>query len=264
MGVIGKIIGGAIGFAMGGPLGAVAGAAFGHVFDKSKMLDERAAGHDRLSYSEEAQLTFFVAAFSMLAKLARADGQITDDELNSVSQFMHHDLNLDAQSRTVAMNTFNAALDSPVAFQDFAGQFYNQFYDQPRLLELMIDILFRVAAADGTISSNEEALIAAAARIFGFSDQQYRMFSSRYKSRQRPDYRSTPASEVNPSYAVLGCNPSDSDEQVKKRYRELVHDYHPDKIASKGLPEEFTKFANNKFREIQAAYEAIKRDRGIK
>ena len=119
-----------------------------------------------------------------------------------------------------------------------------------------MDILCRVAAADGTVSRNEEELIKSAARIFGFSEDQYRMFRSRYGF--------TTVRETDPSYAVLGCNPSDSDDQIKKRYRELVQDYHPDKIASKGLPEEFTKFASDKFREIQTAYERIKEKRGMK
>ena len=65
-------------------------------------------------------------------------------------------------------------------------------------------------------------------------------------------------------YAILGCNSNDSNEHIKKQYRKLVSDYHPDKIASKGLPEEFTKFANNKFREIQEAYETIKKERNIR
>lgn len=251
MGLIGKIIGGTIGFAMGGPLGAIAGTAFGHLFDESKKLDRQP---ESLSYSQEAQLTFFVGAFSMLAKLARVDGDVSDAELNSVSDFMNYDLNLDAQSQNIAMRAFYAALESPQSFHDFASQFHRQFYDQPQFLELMLDILLRVAVSDGALSNAEENLIGSAARIFGFDDATYRLFKSRYATEPR----------YNKSYSVLGCQPSDSDDQIKKRYRQLVQDYHPDKIASKGLPEEFTKFANEKFREIQSAYESIKAERGLK
>jgi DnaJ like chaperone protein len=251
VGLIGKIIGGTIGFAMGGPLGAIAGTAFGHLFDQSKKLDQMP---ERLSHSQEAQLTFFVGAFSMLAKLARVDGDVSDSELNSVSDFMHYDLNLDAQSQNVAMRAFYAALESPQSFQDFAGQFYQQFYDQPQFLELMLDILLRVAVSDGAMSNTEEQLIGSAARIFGFDDATYQLFKDRYVTK----------TQHNVSYSVLGCNATDSDDQIKKRYRQLVQDYHPDKIASKGLPEEFTKFAGEKFREIQSAYESIKKERGMR
>jgi len=99
MGMLGKIIGGTIGFAMAGPLGAIAGAALGHAFDSNSQavyMDQRV----RLSSGEEAQFTFFVAAFSMLAKLAKADGQVSREELDAVEKFMIYDLNLNPESRS--------------------------------------------------------------------------------------------------------------------------------------------------------------------
>ncbi|MBW1837396.1 MAG: TerB family tellurite resistance protein [Deltaproteobacteria bacterium] len=250
MGWLGKVVGGTIGFALGGPLGAIAGAAFGHAFDQSHVNhDYREV--DRLSSNEETQLTFFVAAFSMLAKLTKADGHITKEEIDSIENFMVYDLNLSPESRRVAVNIFQTATDSRESFQDFAAQFYNQFRFQPQILEFMIDILLRVSLADGALSENEEKLIFAAARMFTFSDQEYRKIKSRH------------VKEVVKFYAVLGCKSNDSDDQIKKQYRKLVMEYHPDTIASKGLPEEFTKFAEDKFREIHEAYEAIKKERGI-
>ena len=251
MGMLGKIIGGTIGFAMAGPLGAIAGAALGHAFDsnsQAQYIDDRA----RLSSGEEAQFTFFVAAFSMLAKLAKADGQVTREEMNAVEKFMMYDLNLNSESRRLATNIFHTAIESPNSFNDFATQFYNQFQEQYQMLDLMIDILIRVSVADGTLSPSEEKLILSAVRIFNFDDEKYRRFKSKY------------IQDVEKYYAILGCNSSDSNEHIKKQYRKLVSDYHPDKIASKGLPEEFTKFANVKFREIQEAYETIKKERNIR
>lgn len=250
MGWLGKVVGGSIGFALGGPLGAIAGAAFGHAFDQSHVNYDYGEV-DRLSSNEETQLTFFVAAFSMLAKLTKADGNITKEEIDSIENFMVYDLNLSPESRRVAVNIFQTAIDSRESFQDFAAQFYNQFRFQPQILEFMIDILLRVSLADGALSESEEKLILAAARMFTFSDQEYRKIKSRH------------VKEVEKFYAVLGCKSNDSDDQIKKQYRKLVMEYHPDTIASKGLPEEFTKFAEDKFREIHEAYEAIKKERGI-
>jgi len=248
---IGKIVGGALGFALGGPLGAIAGAAFGHAFDRSNEgyhLEESV----RTKPGEQAQFTFFVAVFSMLAKLSRADGQITRDEIDTINRFMLQDLNLDPQSRMVAMNIFNAAVESPNSFEDFATQFFSHFQDQPQLLEMMVDILLRVSIADGTINTVEERLILSAVRIFNFSDTYYQSLKQKYV---RPNDR---------YYAVLGVTKSDSDDKIKSRYRKLVMEYHPDKIVSKGLPEEFTRFAEEKFRDIQQAYDEIKKERGIK
>jgi len=250
MGVLGKIIGGTIGFAMAGPLGAIAGAALGHAFDTNSQtihFEERA----RLSQGEEAQFTFFVASFSMLAKLARADGSVSREEIDAVENFMVYDLNLDPESRRLATNIFHTAFESPDNFEAFAVQFYSQFRSQYQMLELMIDILIRVSLADGALSSSEENLILSAVRIFNFSDEKYRKLKSKY------------IQDFEKYYAILGCEKKDSIEHIKKQYRKLVSDYHPDKIASKGLPEEFTKFANDKFREIQEAYEIIKKERNM-
>lgn len=251
MGMIGKIIGGTIGFAMAGPLGAIAGAALGHAFDANTQtyyINEP----NRLSSGEEAQFTFFVAAFSMLAKLVKADGRVSKEEIDAVEKFMIYDLNLNPESRSLATNIFRTAIESPNSFDDFAQQFYNQFRDQYQMLDLMIDILLRVSVADGALNPNEERLILSAVRIFSFDDDKYRRFKSKY------------IQDVEKYYAILGCTSSDSNEHIKKQYRMLVSDYHPDKIASKGLPEEFTKFANDKFREIQEAYDIIKKERNIR
>ncbi|MCX5883318.1 MAG: TerB family tellurite resistance protein [Deltaproteobacteria bacterium] len=249
MSIIGKLVGGAIGFALGGPIGAIAGAVFGHAFDNKPADSDTAMS---LSYGESSQITFFVAAFSMLGKLARTDGQISRAEMDAVRQFMTYDLNLSPESQQVAINIFLTAQESPESFESFASQFYGQFHVQPQMLELMMDILLRVSVSDGGINPSEERLIQSAASIFGFNSAQYAGMRSRY------------ARDVNKYYAVLGCTHSDTDEQIKKQYRKLVvSEYHPDKIIAKGLPDEFIKFANDKFKEIQEAYEAVKKERGI-
>lgn len=251
MGWMGKVVGGTIGFALGGPLGAILGATFGHAFDSESEIDA-ADGRQRLSSVEQGQLTFFVGAFSMLAKLAQADGRVTREELDSIEGFMENDLRLDVQGRQAAVNIFRTALNAPGSFSDFARQFYGQFYNQPQMLELMIDILLRVAVSDGSMTTGEETLIKSAVETFNFSNQRYEQLKSQYV--QADDS----------AYAVLGCQPHDSDDAVKRCYRQRVQEYHPDKIAAKGLPDEFTRFAQDKFREIQDAWERIKTERGIK
>lgn len=256
MGVLGKIVGGTIGFALGGPLGAVAGAVFGHAFDLNDQKYLEGGETVRPQTGEAAKFTFFVAAFSMLGKLAKVDGQVSPEEIRSVENFMANDLNLDPHSRRVAMEIFHAAGRSGETFEAFANQFYVNFRSQPQLLDLLMDILLRVALADGTMSPAEEGLIRTAAGIFQFSESQYQQFMSRYGTHAQP--------ETDRYYAALGASPSDSDDTIKHHYRQKVAEFHPDKIASKGLPDEFTKFAEEKFREIQDAWEHIKKARGIK
>ncbi|MFW6334587.1 MAG: TerB family tellurite resistance protein [Desulfosalsimonas sp.] len=252
MGWLGKMVGGTIGFALGGPLGAIAGAALGHLVDADGTGQQQVMpGGRQVDEHDRAQMTFFVAAFSMLAKLARVDGEVSDEEVASVRRFMVNDLGLNAESRQMAEKIFYTALNAPQSFNDFAAQFYRQFHERPELLELMIDILLRVSVADGRMDKSEETLIDGAARMFNISGPDYRSMKSRY------------VSATDKYYAVLGCSPDDDNETIKKCYRKMARDYHPDTIASKGLPEEFVKFANDKFREIQEAYEAIQKERGI-
>ena len=112
-----------------------------------------------LQPGEQAQITFFVAVFSMLAKLAKSDGHISQEEIDSVERFMSDDLRLNPEGRKIAVNIFQTAIGSQDTFESFAIQFYNQFYRQPQMLELLLDILFRVSVADGKLSKSEESLI---------------------------------------------------------------------------------------------------------
>jgi DnaJ like chaperone protein len=251
MGIIGKVLGGAIGFAMGGPLGAVAGAVFGHAYDSSKHTP-RLGYSGQVSTAEQSQITFFVAAFSMLAKLTKSDGTISDEEIRSIENFMARDLHLSPSDRKIAVDIFHTAVASPETFESFAAQFYNAFHDQPQMLEFMIDILLRVSLSDGELTPGEEQMIDSAVRIFHINPARFDELKARY------------VSKTEKYYAILGASRTDSIEEIKKKYRKLVSEYHPDKIASKGLPEEFIKFANDKFREIQEAYDAIKKEKGVK
>ena len=246
---VGKFLGGTIGFALGGPLGAIAGAAFGHLYDQAteEVEDQRRPA----SEIEGAQMTFFVAVFSMLAKLARADGRISNEEIQTIERFMEEELRLSEQSRQLAIRIFRAAKDSPDPFHAYAQQFYLHFRYYPQLIEFMMDILFKLAASDGRMSAPEESLLRSAARIFHLSEAAFERFKTRYFGRDLS------------AYEILGCRPDDPDDEIKSRYRTLVKEYHPDRIAAKGLPDAFTEVAEEKFREIQTAYEAIKKERGM-
>ena len=187
----------------------------------------------------------------MLAKLAKVDGHISPEEIRTIEEFMARDLNLNPESKRFAAQILETAIESPMSFQDFAGQFYQHFQQQPQLLDLMIDVLFRLSVADGSLSASEENLIRSAAGIFNFGEQKYKELRSRYA----PDFERY--------YAILETDSTATDEEIKQQYRKLVKEYHPDMVASKGLPEEFTQFAHDKFREIQEAYDAVKKERGI-
>lgn len=244
MGLIGSIFGGAIGFTLGGPIGGILGAVVGH-----KLGD--GAGGRIADARQQAQAAFFVTTFSMLAKLAKADGHVSDEEIALVRDFMRNQLRLSPQDQNYAIEIFRKAKESPDSFEDYAHQFASIFAAEPRMREVMLDLLVRLAAADGTVHPNEEKMLRAAARIFQMGESALDgLLAGRGGDPSR-------------HYAVLGISPSASPEEIKKRYRHLVAEYHPDKIIGKGLPQEFVELAETRFKEIQAAYEEIKTQRGI-
>jgi len=246
MGWMGKIIGGSVGFMLGGPLGAVAGIALGAIYDSGTSRPGR-----RLNSGEEDHLAFFLAAFSMLAKLAKADGVVSREEIAVIKRFMRDNLGLDSEGEKLAIRIFNQAKNAPDRFEDYAAQFYSIFAGRREIIISMFDILLAVASADGVIHPNEERMLNSAARIFHINSGQYgRMKESRKDG-------------VDKYYAILGCSRSDSNETIKKKYRKLASEFHPDKIIARGLPEEFVTFAKTKFQEIQGAYEAVKKERGM-
>ncbi|HAK46459.1 MAG TPA: co-chaperone DjlA [Spirochaeta sp.] len=281
MSCLGAVIGGTLGLFLGGPLGAIAGAAFGgFISGGARRINfgeqqENFQANDRYSswyggrmnQNQRHQMTFFVGAFSMLAKIAAADGRVSDKERRKVEEFMDRDLNLDSATKQSAFRIFDTAVSSKETFYQFANQFAREFKYQPQMYELMLDMMVRIAVEDSGISPEEETLIIDAVHIFRLDDSVYARLKAKhtggsYDSSQSR-YGASGGFSSGAAYSVLGCSPSDSDDKVKKAYRKLVSEYHPDKIASKGLPDEFQKVAKQKFIEIQNAWDQIKMERGL-
>ncbi|MGI6433128.1 MAG: TerB family tellurite resistance protein [Sphaerochaetaceae bacterium] len=257
MGWLGKIIGGTLGLALGGPLGMVAGIVFGTLFDKADTLKTQTSGKSRSSLDslEQSQMLFFVGTFSLLAKMAMADGRLLRQEKEKVEQFITQQLRLDEKSKEVAMRIFLTALSDSNSFEQYAKQVYEHFSNDRELLELILDVLVAVAASDGSIVQSEEVLIQAAARIFTISEAQLNTIKRKY------GFSTIPSTKA---YATLGITTGATAEEIKKAYRKKSQEFHPDTIASKGLPEEFTLFATEKFQEIQQAYETLKKEHTIR
>ncbi len=252
---LGKLFGGTFGFMFGGPLGMIAGIAFGHMFDKAGDVGSTQATKGTYTTLDREQMLFFVGAFSMLARIASSDGSVSSHERQKVLEFIRQDLRLGYREEEAAMRVFDTALTGGGTFDQFAAQFYQNFSHAPNILQLMIDIFYRVAAADGTINRAEEEMIRRAAKIFRLSDSFVEMLCNRYGG-------CSDASDK--AYAILNIPRTSTDDEVKRAYRKLSIEFHPDTLASKGMGEEFLGHATSKFREIQDAYDAIKKERGIR
>ncbi len=244
----GKMTFGSLGLFFGGPLGAIIGASLGHHFIDKKA--EYGQGNAVPLQSEQAQASYFVCIFSILGKIAKADGVVTSDELKVVDDFIDG-MKISETEKQFAKQIFNEAKNSSYSIEDFASQFYQINSGQSAVLLSFLDVIFRVAAADKVLHPAEEDALTRVKNIFRISDKQFN------------DIKSVYFTDVDRYYKLLNCSVDSSNEEIKKSYKKLVRDFHPDTIVSKGLPEEFSEFASSRFREIQEAYEKVRKERGF-
>lgn len=244
---MGKILGGGLGFVVGGPIGAILGAVVGH-----HAFDSQGGGGGLFDMTglETRQSIYFAATFSMLGKLAKADGVVTQHEIDVIEQVMRNNLRLAPRARQFAIEIFNEAKDADTTFEEFAGQFYREFQDSPEILESVIELLLLVALADNQLHGEEEQMILSAVRMFGLEDR-YSQLKSRFFA--TPD-------DIDKHYEILGCKRGDDLATVKKKYRKLAMEHHPDRLQSKGMSPELSAAAEEKFKEIQHAYDVVERD----
>jgi len=247
MGWFGKLTFGTAGFLFGGPLGAIAGAAFGHhLVDR----DDRQTYEEEIRSVEQAQAAYFISMFSILGKLAKVDGAINREEIAVVENFIST-LRIPEQEKQFARRILNEAKDSPYSIADFAEQLYRMNSRQSTVLLSFMDLLFKLAAADGGLHQNEEAALLRIRDVFHISEQQFNNIKARYFK------------DTDRYYRILNCSQENSDQEIKASYKKLVKDFHPDTVISKGLPEEFVQFATVRFQEIQDAYENVRKERSF-
>lgn len=225
--------------------------------------------------SRQSELPFFTALFSLLAKLAKADGVITTEEIRTVERIITNTLNVKGEKRLLAIKIFRSAKDSPRTFEQFAEDFRKLFHDDLSMLTSIVDILLAVSLAELRMTNEKRALIRKAVRIFGLDERDFERLQSRYphSHRRRPgtDHvasarlksatfrtaRDTGTFRCADPYRVLGCAEGADEEELKRAYRRLALRYHPDRMVSRGLPPQFQRFAERRFREVQAAYEQL-------
>lgn len=249
MAIWGKILGGAAGFAVGGPLGALIGAAAGHAVDA--MRDRTQAAAPALEADERAgtrQIAFTIAVIVLGAKMAKADGVVTREEILAFRQVFR----VPPEEIGHVGRLFDRARRDPHGFEPYANQIARLFPTGSRILEELLDGLFHIAKADGTVSDGEIAYLRAVATIFGFNDSEFDRIRAGHIG---PDMS-------NP-YTILGVTREATNDDIKAAWRRLIRETHPDRLIAEGLPQEFVDLANEKMATINAAYDRISKERGI-
>ena len=237
MSIWGSLLGGVIGFSFGGPFGALLGSFLGGKI--SKLNSSKTVGNQ-----QNSQEIFALSLIILSAKLSKADGHVSKEELIAVKDKLQIP---DSEIDQVA-KIFNKAKDESTGYEPYAKQIAEIFRGNLNVLEEVINILFYIAEADGHVSNDEETMIANIAYIFGLSQKQYQSIK---ESRKTSD-------KLNP-YIVLESQPTDDLKTIRKNYIKLSKEHHPDLLISKGVPVEVINESKNKMRSINAAWDQVQK-----
>ena len=234
MSVWGKVSGGAAGLLVGGPVGAVLGAVAGHfLFDRES----------------DPGVVFTMAIIALSAKMAGADGITTEEEF----AIFAHVFGVPPDEEANVRRIFNLARQDIAGYETYAGQIANLFKGNPAMLEDILDGLFEIAKSDGVLHPNESAFLERVSDIFGFAPNEFRRIRASHF-----------APELTDPYVILGLSYATDEDEIRRTYRRLVRENHPDSLMARGVPEEFIKLANDKLAAINNAYAKILAEQGLR
>ena len=261
MGYWGKVIGGMAGFAMGGPFGAAIGAALGHAADSGQGMrfpfpfagGDGISGHARAAaLLGNKQQLFSISVVALSAKLAKCDGPVKRTEIDAFRrQFRVPEENLREIGRL-----FDQARENAAGYELHATQLGDAFADNPALLEVVLASLFAIARADGGVNATEQTFLAGVHRGFRLDRLAWDRASGASPS-------PPPGANEPDPYEILGVARSAGGAELRAVWKKLMRENHPDGLAARGVPPEFVAKATESVARINAAWDRIKRERGL-
>lgn len=272
MRIWGKVLGAFFGFLLGNIFGALLGLWLGHRFDRGMGMSFRRAP------TQQQQAVFFHATFAVMGHIAKASGQVTEQEIRVASNLMDR-MRLSGEQRVRAQESFRQGKESGFPLRETLAEFRQASQGQRDILRFFLEVQLQAAFADGSVEADERAILQTIADELGFSrielarilamaEAQMNFFKhGQYQGGgQGQQYRQEAPSKdrLKDAYQLLGVSESDSDQEIKRAYRKEMSKHHPDKLAAKGLPPEMMEMAKEKTQEIQQAWEWIREARGIR
>ncbi|MGV6987492.1 co-chaperone DjlA [Testudinibacter sp. P80/BLE/0925] len=284
MNFIGKIIGFILGYRYGGFFGALFGAVLGHFADK-KIYEMGSVSSSSFGRTLTRQQLFLKTTFAVMGHLSKSKGRVTEDDIQLAQSLMNR-LNLDTEARRMAQDAFNQGKQADFPIRQVIREFRVGCGRRPDLLRMFLDIQIQTALADNHLHDSEKELLFVIAQELGLSQMQFeQMMAMIYASQQfanggfqqqdgyrqqsgyqggQQSYRTSSGASLDAAYQVIGVTANDDQTTVKRAYRKLMNEYHPDKLVAKGLPPEMMEMAKEKAQKIQAAYDMICKAKGWK
>lgn len=265
----GKFIGGFFGALLAGPIGMLIGVFIGHTFDRGLKTTRVSFGHQPGTHTR-SQEVFFNATFLVMGHIAKADGYVSENEIQAAELVMAR-LGLTGTAKQNAINLFRAGKQPSFNLQQTLDDLFQACHRNPILLQMFVEIQSQMAHADGHLSANKQHVLQIISQRLGIGFYDFSAFEDFFRTgHQQSHQRSYQHAHAAPSrnrlseaYKLLGIEQTATDAEVKKAYRRLMSQNHPDKLIAKGLPEEMVKLATEKTQNIRAAYDAVCKARGI-
>lgn len=255
-----KIIGVIAGYYFFGFFGAILGWFVGSFFDRM-----RAYGSGAINPLQNAlrQTVFLETVFISMGKLAKADGQVSQDEIAHVEQFMQK-LNMTAEHRQQAIALFKRGADPAFDIEPTYQIFMSVCGHTKNLKDVLLVYLIVMAVADGHFHPAEEALLADIASRLGYDQAAFKhMMDMVLNQSHFGGGQVNTAAALDDAYKALGVTKDSTDAEIKRAYRKLMSQYHPDKLMGQGMPEDMIAMATEQAKEIQLAHDLIKKTRNI-
>ncbi len=197
---------------------------------------------DRLRTRPERSVAFAIAVIALGAKMAKADGQVTRDEVTAFREVFR----IGEEDEAGAARVFNLARRDVAGYQDYAQRIGRMFADDPETLSDLMEGLFHIALADGFYHPGENEFLKDVAGIFNVPDAQFKAMRARFVPDAQPD-----------PYTVLGVTPEMPMAEIRAAWRQLIRENHPDRMVARGVPEEAIKLAEKRMIDINRAWEDI-------
>ena len=258
----GKLIGGFIGLIFGGPLGFLIGVFLGHQFDKGFVYTGgiNLGGLD----PRRARETFVRATFQVMGHMAKADGQVSEQEIQTARTVMRQ-MRMTPEQVTEAISWFTEGKQPDFPLGECLRRFRQFSHFHAGLTRAFVELQVQAAMIGTGMHPGEREILWTICQELGVSRAELAQIEELVRlhmSGGAADGRS-PEDELARSYKVLGVAENASDRDFKTAYRRLMNQHHPDKLVAKGLPESMMDEAKVKVREIRAAYDLIKKTRGM-